>query len=608
MEVVEGEQTRDLDETSTSSSASSSTTDLEPQIREQFNILANTLKETNQNMHTFEFMLGQYKKLAIARIAPFQSGDHPANEMVVSNESNQQILQELKLLQQTIESRSSEESKRDKGGLQKEEQLLAEIRDLRSHISQFDEKKESTAFLKGKIVELEKQVENKKFLINGLQEANGRLTNDLANERERVKELDRKLDSEKKAAQTISKDIRKYVDHVKSLEAENKELRKEAKTNNTSYDNNPINVLERSVLCQTCLNDTAEDAIENGAGKVGNLAQELAARNEDLIKELNKEKSERLRLEMEVKGYQVQLGKVITAEIQPFEQSPSLSTIHDSSHSRSGGKGSRTKLKIELAEAVAERNSLKNENERMHADLDSTNLRLKEVEASHLRLKSKSKILLKQYRSKKDNVGNVRGKLSAVKKALFELKDLCKTREDNNRSLLNHFGNQIEISARLLAAYLNITYAGPSLILTREKKLTDWFCNVQALSVWTQKQLVSFGKYLWKTTASSSANSDNELHISKLLKQLKQNGKKSKDIADDLMEDTLSEISHTLEKDLTSIPEDFSEAAALPEAEHSILPLDLKRALQSQDLIDRQSQINMDAIQDVIDNEDDDLI
>ena len=42
--------------------ASSTTTgDLAPRMREQFDNLSSALVETSENLHTFEFMLGQYR-------------------------------------------------------------------------------------------------------------------------------------------------------------------------------------------------------------------------------------------------------------------------------------------------------------------------------------------------------------------------------------------------------------------------------------------------------------------------------------------------------------------------------------------------------------------
>jgi hypothetical protein len=84
---------------------------------------------------------------------------------------------------------------------------------------------------------------------------------------------------------------------------------------------------------------------------------------------------------------------------------------------------------------------------------------------------------------------------------------------------------QIQISARLIAAYVDAPYSREILCLSGNTKLTTWFIAVQAVSSWTHKQLMSFGRKLW------SENGLNQL----------------KDVLMDA--DTLSEISHTLEQD-----------------------------------------------------------
>ena len=56
---------------SSSSSSSASLDDIEPEVKDQFVKLADALKETNQNLLTFEFLLAQYRKLA--RIEPFNA-------------------------------------------------------------------------------------------------------------------------------------------------------------------------------------------------------------------------------------------------------------------------------------------------------------------------------------------------------------------------------------------------------------------------------------------------------------------------------------------------------------------------------------------------------
>ena len=54
--------------------ASSSTTgDLAPRMREQFANLSSALVETSENLHTFEFMLGQYREDQVGILALVES-------------------------------------------------------------------------------------------------------------------------------------------------------------------------------------------------------------------------------------------------------------------------------------------------------------------------------------------------------------------------------------------------------------------------------------------------------------------------------------------------------------------------------------------------------
>merc|ERR1712218_163156 len=52
-------------------SANSSDIELSPSITQEIQQLADSLKQTNENLYTFQFMLNQYKKLA--RVAPIQN-------------------------------------------------------------------------------------------------------------------------------------------------------------------------------------------------------------------------------------------------------------------------------------------------------------------------------------------------------------------------------------------------------------------------------------------------------------------------------------------------------------------------------------------------------
>ena len=59
-----------------SPSTSEASFDLAPTIQKEIKQLAESLRETNQNLHTYEFMLGRYKKLAKVSPIPTQNNQH----------------------------------------------------------------------------------------------------------------------------------------------------------------------------------------------------------------------------------------------------------------------------------------------------------------------------------------------------------------------------------------------------------------------------------------------------------------------------------------------------------------------------------------------------
>ena len=114
------------------------------------------------------------------------------------------------------------------------------------------------------------------------------------------------------------------------------------------------------------------------------------------------------------------------------------------------------KTQIKLAESKAERNTLLTSEKKLLETLHFKKSRLEQTEEALSRLKTKSRSLLRQYRNKKQTLSSVSSKLDAVRSSLIDLKDLCKKKDDNYKDILSHFGGQIEISARLLANYLNV--------------------------------------------------------------------------------------------------------------------------------------------------------
>merc|ERR1712018_168082 len=91
-------------------SANSSDIELSPSITQEIQQLADSLKQTNENLYTFQFMLNQYKKLA--RVAPIQN--------TVKNDS---IEKELKQISHSIKQLESKD-------------YSSNFQELKDHLSQ----------------------------------------------------------------------------------------------------------------------------------------------------------------------------------------------------------------------------------------------------------------------------------------------------------------------------------------------------------------------------------------------------------------------------------------------------------------------------------------
>ena len=132
------------------------------------------------------------------------------------------------------------------------------------------------------------------------------------------------------------------------------------------------------------------------------------------------------------------------------------------------------KTQLKLAEAKAEKRSLLVSEKKLIETLEIKKSRLEQTEEALARLKTKSRTLLRQYRSKKQTLSSVSSKLDTIRNSLFELQNLCKTKDDNYREILSHFGGQIEISARLLANYLNVPMSASSFNIVLKVRLSSF--------------------------------------------------------------------------------------------------------------------------------------
>ena len=212
---------------SSSSSSSASLDDIEPEVKDQFVKLADALKETNQNLLTFEFMLAQYRKLA--RIEPFNAekdallqGDlrQQADELGGSGTGREEVLEQLKCLTSAVNSLQPPATDLRAG--EKTDmvvRLLDDLGSIRGQLQQLSQANEAVAFLRSKVDHLESALDEKTRLAEALTESHKRLTSQLTEERDRCQELDRKLESEKRAAAQVGKDITKYVERMSELEA-----------------------------------------------------------------------------------------------------------------------------------------------------------------------------------------------------------------------------------------------------------------------------------------------------------------------------------------------------------------------------------------------------
>ena len=119
------------------------------------------------------------------------------------------------------------------------------------------------------------------------------------------------------------------------------------------------------------------------------------------------------------------------------------------------------KTQLKLAEAKAAKGVFLTSEKKLIETLNQNKTRLKETEEALNRLRSKSRTLLRQYRAKKQTLSSVSSKISGIRSSLFGLRDLCKTKDENYKEILTHFGGQIEISAKLLANYLDVPMNPP---------------------------------------------------------------------------------------------------------------------------------------------------
>lgn len=441
-------------------SANSSDIELSPSITQEIQQLADSLKQTNENLYTFQFMLNQYKKLA--RVAPIQN--------TVKNDC---IEKELKQISHSIKQLESKD-------------YSSNFQELKDHLSQPQNSINDLDIcqLKDVISELKDKLTTQDNRCVTLTEVNVRLTHELAAEKERNMILDQKLDAEKKAAQVVGRDIQNYVDYVKKLETQIK-FYKDG-DNNKHLSSNParkistidLNDSSSSVLCQTCIidedendctNSMTKNSLQTVVNKVQLIAEHIESQNENLVEEL---RNSRIR----------------------DQPPPILNTCSNENHQ----SDSKINLqKLELAEVLAEKNSLHVINEKLTHEVEKLRSDIDKRESKYQNLKSKCRILLNKYRSKGGIEVKSSEKIKTAKRVLMDLQKLFIAKDKNHLILMNYFGSQIEIFGRILSAFAGDKYNGPVLGVEAHKKLTVWFTALHSTSIWCQKEILSLGKRQW---------------------------------------------------------------------------------------------------------------
>jgi len=643
----EDDEEEDVNDVTSSSTCSSIDDVRGSQVRAQFEKLASVLRETNANLHTFEFMLGQYRQLA--KISPFNvvhasgTGPHAGDGV---------IMEQLKQLSNAVDRMTSSSGQEDG---ETSTNTLAEIQSLRKQVENLQQANNTVQMLNNKVKELEGKLESKTIECEKYSSNIRRLQTEFDEEKRRRVALDHKLDSEQKAAKIVAQDITRYVESMKHLERkaeadlkEKKNMsdqigdlqRKLTERNRAGHEDtmcrtclersnadmsgvesnvvvraaeetaetvsnlrNQVKILQKeklaleqkvalshqmvplarnntsclsneSILCQTCLDKSTAEVVTDVARSTQQVHASALKVSEELVfeRQLRKEiEDEHAGCQSQIRDYQSQCFhlksglEALKSELEQWQTvSGSTSPAHlalppsstgiqhqDRASTDKNHVGLLKKTQLKLASVKAQRNTLMSAEGKAFEELTLARKQLTDTEESLDRLKAKSKTLLSRYREKKQSYNAATAKLRKIRHWLMELSSMCQNKEDNNRKILDHLGNQIEISGRLLATYLNVDHSQTSLKSghnTTKKSLAIWFCDIQALASWTHTQLAALGARHWTGKEPG-------------IRQQRNLG------SDSSTKDTISELSHTLNSEVLS----KNDAIVVAEAQDSIV-------------------------------------
>ena len=547
-----------ISSSSSSSCSSSSVMDLAPQMQQQFVQLSRVLMETNENLHTFEFMLNQYRQLA--KIPPTPG----AIQEVTENHEKQsdKFQQLLEGLTQAVDRMHIKSSHHHHAAFQEDSLRLQEKYDdlfQRSQELRLDMAREKglREQFEAKNQLLEREMASKISLNEQLTESVHRARAALAEERAKSETLDRKLEVEQRAAKRVGQDITKYVESMKALEEEVVLLRKEKKqrhhggtkargknvdmagddaTETESASPDPILAetqsellrVRRDLARETDMRHCLEEEVvhlRQREKKNANATKPKIEMSGDLMvveieptpdpilaeaqselsrirAELAKEKDTRNCLEMKVVNYEDQ---VLDYEAQLTDLKSGLETLHlelEKCHnvSKSAAATAVVSSKVQSHPSAAGRGAETPESPETGKEKEvgekKESQKTLPLEADLRKQREKYRVLVKKYRVTKENLGKQTRKIDKVKSTLSDIRTVCSRTEENYREIINHLGSEIEIGARLMAAYLNLSLSFHPIVLYG-RVLSDWFADISALSSWLRGQIVAFGKRYW---------------------------------------------------------------------------------------------------------------
>ncbi len=473
-------------------SSAESSSDLAPRMQAEFNNLSAVLAETNENLLSFEFMLKQYRQLAKIRPIVEAEAVNNSSSKRVEDQDKDGMSQSQVEMTNKLEGLLSELSqavskvgsfKYQEAGISPQQRQEAQ-EDLSNEVERL---KKELRLSEGREVEmrqkcsaLEQECQGKARMCEQLTESVHRARAALQEERQRSERLDEKLEKEQRAARKVGQDITKYVGQMRAMEEEVALLRKRGDNKKAAAAAPVVVDMRGDTLTATIVEEErTESGLERHVQATSSVVRKLEderARNRELLTRLARYESQEVEYERQLAELKEGLVK-LQKELEDKCQLMSVPMMPALEAAAAATKGD--------AEA------------RLEAAAKELQRRLAGSEEELKTLKGKSKKLLRQYQGKKVQLEEERRKVLLARECLSDVMVGCAASERNYCAILCHLGSELEVSARLLAAYLGVELAQRQPVQMSGRPMAEWFSDVHSLSSWLQGQLVAFGKRVW---------------------------------------------------------------------------------------------------------------